>query len=539
MIIIGEKINGTRKSVSDAIRKRDSSAIRRLVISQVEGGADFLDVNAGTHPDFEPGDITWLVNTIQDVSDVRLCIDSANPKALLAGIEAAKKLPMINSLSGEKARIEGVAPLASEYGTDLVLLALDDNGIPKTAEARLQIVHRLVELCSKNGLAKYQLYVDPLVTTIATDNQSGMVAVDTIRRIRREIPQIHIICGLSNISFGQPARGIINQAFAALAIGAGLDSVIMDPCDDELRNIVYAAEMVLGLDHDCLKFNQAFRNGLIGKPRTIPETHKNAITRSVLNLLNTLSNTGIVDSSLFPALSSRLETEASSTAASSIDQTASDDLLEEMIRALIGMEKDRVRELTTQALAANIDPLRILNASRRAMSEVGRLFETEEYFIPELILAGRMLKEISDTVRPYLGNKGEQTVKKGRVIIGTVKGDIHDIGKDIVVTMLDINGYEVLDLGVDVPKEKFVEATRNFKPQVIGLSGFLTLAYDPMKETIQAIREEITGEIKFMIGGGQIDNHVLEYTRADAYGNDAMDAVRLCDEWITKSKGLS
>lgn len=536
MIIIGEKINGTRKAVAAAIKKRDSDFIKDLAVSQVRGGANFLDVNAGTHPDSEPEDITWLVNTIQEVTEVNLCIDSANPKALLAGIKAAKKLPMINSLSGEKARIEGVLPLASEYGTELVLLALDDRGIPRTPKERLEIVRRLVGLCKKKGLGETQLYVDPLVTTIATDNQSGLTAFETIRRIKQEFPHIHVTCGLSNISFGQPSRGIINQAFAALAIGAGLDSAIMDPNDGELRNIIYSAEMVLGQDPDCLRFNQAFREGIIGSPKGVSRSHQEAITRSVEDLLATLQWAGLVDAKvIFLPASNEREKKEEVSAVEGISETSESNVVEEIVESLVGMKKDKVKTLTEQALASGTDPMLILDGSRRAMTEVGHLFETEEYFIPELILAGRMLKEISDAVKPYLSGGAQAGPKKGRVIIGTVAGDIHDIGKDIVVTMLDINGYEVLDLGVDVPNERFVEAARNFKPQVIGLSGFLTLAYDPMKDTIAAIRKENTNEIKFMIGGGQIDEHVLKYTEADAYGNDAMDAVRLCDKWIASA----
>ena len=187
-------------------------------------------------------------------------------------------------------------------------------------------------------------------------------------------------------------------------------------------------------------------------------------------------------------------------------------------------------ELTESLIKRKTDPMEILDASKRAMGEVGRLFEEETYFIPELILAGRMLKDIADRVKPLL-TTDVKSEKKGRVLIGTVAGDIHDIGKDIVTTMLDVNGYEVLDLGVDVPVERFVEAVRTFKPRVWG-SAVLTLVYDAMKETIQAIRDESPGDIQFMIGGGQIDEQVMAYTGADGYGRDAMEAVKFCGRWI-------
>ena len=189
-------------------------------------------------------------------------------------------------------------------------------------------------------------------------------------------------------------------------------------------------------------------------------------------------------------------------------------------------------ELAQSLLDSGTDPMDILEASKGAMSEVGRLFETAEYFIPELILAGAMLKKISELVNPHLQGQRTDMQLRGRVIIGTVQGDIHDIGKDIVVTMLEANGYNVMDLGVDIPPSRFIEAAKEFKPQVIGLSGFLTLAYDPMKEIIAALRAENPGAVKFMIGGGQIDDQVMHYTDADGWGLDAIAAVNFCNQWI-------
>jgi 5-methyltetrahydrofolate--homocysteine methyltransferase len=336
---------------------------------------------------------------------------------------------------------------------------------------------------------------------------------------------------MSNISFGQPSRSIINQAFASLAIGAGMDSAIMDPCDTDLRGMIYAAEMVLGLDPDCQAYGRAHRQGLLGTAAGISSQHLKSIGQSASNLLSALKRAGLVETG---------ERMAESFAVSAAEDGAHhqhkpgghEAVMEDLVSCLVNMKRDRVAELTDKLLDGGADPMALLDASRRGMAEVGRLFEQEEYFVPELLLAGRMLSTISEKVKPYL-IKGKSTEeKKGRVIIGTVEGDIHDIGKDIVVTMLDISGYEVLDLGVDVPKERFLEAAAAFKPQVIGLSGFLTLVFDPMKDTIAALKRADIGEVRFMIGGGQIDEQVLEYTGADAYGRNALEAVKLCDKWI-------
>jgi methylmalonyl-CoA mutase cobalamin-binding domain/chain len=205
---------------------------------------------------------------------------------------------------------------------------------------------------------------------------------------------------------------------------------------------------------------------------------------------------------------------------------------QELIDAITEMREEDALQITTQLLDAGGDPLEVLDACRQAMEVIGKRFETGESFIPELIFAGEMLTEISSILKPHMAQQGTAAHKKGKVVVGTVAGDIHDIAKDIVVFMLDINGYEVTDLGVDVPPEKFVEAVRQTGAKVVGLSGFLTLAFDPMKETVAALKKAGFKDVKVMIGGGQIDNQIRDYTGADAYGKDAMAAVALAKEWI-------
>ncbi|MBN1625132.1 MAG: methyltetrahydrofolate cobalamin methyltransferase [Deltaproteobacteria bacterium] len=263
MIIIGEKINGTRKKVKEAIAAKDADFIKDLALKQVKAGVDFLDVNAGTAPEKEPDDMVWLVNTVQEVTDAALCLDSANPEALKAGIKAVNKKPMINSLSGEKVRVDGVLPLALEHQTELIVLLCDDDGIPSTVEKRMEIMDRLIAMTREGGLPDNKLHIDPLVGTVSTDIKSGVLAFDAMKKILEKYPDVHITGGLSNISFGMPARSIINQAFAVLAIAAGMDSAIVDPENVELRSIIYAADVVLGRDRFCMNFTKAFRSGII------------------------------------------------------------------------------------------------------------------------------------------------------------------------------------------------------------------------------------------------------------------------------------
>lgn len=265
MILIGEKINGTRKKVGEAIAAKDERFITELAQKQFAAGAAYLDVNAGTLPDREPEDMVWLVQLVQKAApEAVVCLDSANPKALKAGLAVCSKTPMINSLSGEKARIEGVLPLAAKHNTELVVLGLDDNGIPETTEKRLAIIRQLIILCRDQGLPDEKLYIDPLVLSIATGTRNGKVTLETMTEVKKEFPRVHLTCGHSNISFGMPLRSLVNQAFMALTVAAGLDSAIVDPENRDLVGMMMASEALMGLDRHCMKFNKAARAGKIG-----------------------------------------------------------------------------------------------------------------------------------------------------------------------------------------------------------------------------------------------------------------------------------
>ncbi|MCR4406005.1 MAG: methyltetrahydrofolate cobalamin methyltransferase [Anaerolineae bacterium] len=265
MQIIGEKINGTRKRVAQAIMERDSAFIQDLAIRQAEAGAAWLDVNAGTHPNREPDDLIWLVETIQPVVKVPLCLDSANPQALAAAIQVVQQTPMINSISGEPSRLEGILPLVAKHSCPVIALAMDERGIPETCEQRMAVVHKVMEATRAAGVPDEKVYVDPLAMTLATNTQAALITLDTIHAIRREFPNVHLTIGLSNISFGLPARSYINRVFLTLALQAGLDSAIIDPLDREMKAVLIAAELVLGRDRHCLNYTRAYRAGVFGK----------------------------------------------------------------------------------------------------------------------------------------------------------------------------------------------------------------------------------------------------------------------------------
>ena len=262
MKIIGEKINGTRKLVAQAIAGRDADFIKDLAVKQAEAGSTWLDVNAGTHPDQEPDDLIWLIETIEAEVDTPLCLDSANPEALQVGLAAVDKTPMINSISGEPERLEKILPLVAKHDCEVIALAMDEKRIPETYEKRLEVIDVIMAATRAAGVLDDKVYVDPLAMTIATANQSAVMACDIIRTVKAKYPDVHFTMGLSNISFGLPARKQINRAFLTLAMQAGLDSAILDPLDRELQAAILTTELLLGKDMHCLNYVRAYRKGL-------------------------------------------------------------------------------------------------------------------------------------------------------------------------------------------------------------------------------------------------------------------------------------
>jgi 5-methyltetrahydrofolate--homocysteine methyltransferase len=266
MKIIGEKINGTRKRVAQAIAERDTAFIQELAQKQAAAGSAWLDVNAGTPPQQEPVDLVWLVETIQSVVDTPLCLDSANPKALEIAIQAVKKTPMINSINGEAERLASVLPMVVEHHCPVIALAMDGNKIPETSEKRLEIISAIIAETRRQGVPDSNLYIDPLAMTLSTNTKSALILFQTMHQVKQEYPDVHLTMGLSNISFGLPARSFVNRYFLSLAIQAGLDSAILDPLDREIQAAILTTELILGRDAHCLNYIRASRKGIFDKP---------------------------------------------------------------------------------------------------------------------------------------------------------------------------------------------------------------------------------------------------------------------------------
>jgi len=262
MIIIGEKINSTLKSVRPAMESYDVAFIQDLAKRQYEAGATYIDVNAGMFLGDEPERIEWLVNTIQEVIDAPFAMDSPNPKALEIALKANKnRKPLINSITAEKERYEAVLPLILEYNTGIVALCMDDKGMPETVEDRMIVADRLVENLTKKGVKLDDIYMDPMIRPIGTGSHYGVVAIETIRKIKTSYPEIHIACGLSNISFGIPLRKLMNQTFLVAAMAAGMDGAILDPLDKKLMGFIYSTEALFGKDEYCIEYLTKFKEG--------------------------------------------------------------------------------------------------------------------------------------------------------------------------------------------------------------------------------------------------------------------------------------
>lgn len=262
MIIIGEKINSTLKAVRPAMESYDASAIQDLAKRQYEAGATFIDVNAGMFIKDEPERLAWLVNTIQQVVDAPFSIDSPSPIAIEMALKANKNpRPIINSITDEKERYNAILPLIVEYKTGIVALCMDDKGMPETVNDRVVIADRLIGKLSKEGVKLDDIYIDPMVRPIGTGPHYGTVAIETIRKVKAEFPEVHITCGLSNISFGIPGRKLMNQTFLIAAIAAGMDGAILDPMDKKLMSFIYAGEALMGVDDYCINYITKFKEG--------------------------------------------------------------------------------------------------------------------------------------------------------------------------------------------------------------------------------------------------------------------------------------
>jgi len=264
VLIIGERINSTRKSVQPALREKNESFVIEEARKQKEAGAQYIDVNVATMGDQEPAYMEWAVKTIQGAVDVPLSIDSPNPSAIEAGLQVHQGRAFVNSVTAEAAKLEAMVPLVRDYDANVIALCMDDQGIPNDARKRCEVASRLVEHLTRQNIPSDRIYLDPLVYPVSTSPEAGQAVLETLRFIRENFPQVHTICGLSNVSFGLPVRKLLNQAFLLLCMGAGLEAAILDPTDQDLMRLLCAGEALLGRDQFCARYLQEYRAGKLG-----------------------------------------------------------------------------------------------------------------------------------------------------------------------------------------------------------------------------------------------------------------------------------
>ena len=482
---VGERINPTgKKRFRQALEEGDLDYIISQGLEQEDAGADILDVNVGVPGIDEPAMMKTVVQRLQAVTNLPLQLDSSDPDALEAAMRIYNGRPLINSVSGKQESIERVMPLIKKYGGVLIALCLDENGIPETADGRIAVARKILEAADRYGVRRSDIILDGLTLTISSDPEAALVTLETIRRANEELG-LHTILGVSNVSFGLPQRPLINSAFLTMAMQNGLSLAIINPNDMTMMSALRSSNALLHHDENCMDYIHAYQNS------EIQMTGKTSGAK--------------------PA------------------EAAGGDLSSMIERGLISQTKQETERL----LKEQMDSLSIINDYLvPALDRVGKGYENGTIFLPQLLLSADAAKAAFAVLKEQMSSTSQQI--KGRLILATVKGDIHDIGKNIVKVMLENYGFEVIDLGKDVPAEEIVNTAKKENIRLIGLSALMTTTVVAMEETIALVRKELP-DAKVIVGGAVLTEEYAEKIGADAYGKDAMATVRYAESFFAQS----
>lgn len=491
-IIVGERINPTgKKRFKQALRDNDMDYILSQALEQEDAGADILDVNVGLPEIDEPKMMREVVTSLQSVTGLPLQLDTSDVEALEMGLRYYNGKPMINSVNGKKEVIEEVMPLVKKYGGVLVGLALDEDGIPESADGRIKVANKIYEAADRYGILKKDIVIDGLCMTISSDTSSAVTTLETIRRIRDEYNG-HSILGVSNVSFGLPSRGLINSYFLTMAMTNGLTYAIINPNNEQMMASFNTYLALSDMDEQCMNFIDKYAN-----------TSMSMVSADANNI------TG------------------KGSASSDGDLSAQDDTNKNLYNAIVRGMEGPAREAMTEAIKDN-NPLDIIDSVLiPALDEVGKGFEKGSVFLPQLLMSAEAAKAAFEIVKISMADKPREM--KGKFIIATVKGDIHDIGKNIVKVMLENYGYDVIDLGKDVPPEVIVDEAIKKDVKIVGLSALMTTTVVSMEETIKLLREK-KPDTKVVVGGAVMTQEYSDQIGADCYAKDAMATVRYADE---------
>lgn len=479
LTVIGERLNPTgKKFLREALVQNNMDKVAQLAREQMEAGAALLDVNAGVPGIDEPRVLVNMVRAVLDAVPLPLCLDSSNPEALEAALRIYPGRAVINSVSGEKVKMEKILPLAAKYGAMFILLPIDDNGVPETAEERIRIIGKVYEAARVYGMEKEDILVDGVVMTVAT---GGHAAGETLKVLKWCTDNgFNTVVGLSNVSFGLPARENINAAFLAMAVANGLSTAILNPNNQQLMDIKRASDVLKARDPGAQEYirhysSQEIKNGQAAQPAKAKPTVYDAVLKGM---------------------------------------------------------SDEITDAVLTDLDKGISPQDIIdNSLIPAIQKVGTLYEEKKYFLPQLIKGAEAMQKAMEVLGPYLERDAVAGIgKKGRIVIATVKGDIHDIGKNIVALLLRNYGFEVLDLGKDVPADRIIQAAKDNNADIIALSALMTTTMVEMPK-VARMASEAGLEARIMVGGAVLDE---EYAASFGayYSKDAYSAVKLAESLV-------
>ena len=496
-MVIGERINPTgKKKLQAELREGSLNLVRQMALDQEENGAQILDVNMGMNGIDEKEMMLRTIYEVTTTVDCPLCIDSSYVDIIEAALRIYPGRALINSISMEKEKMEALLPVAKKYGAMFILLPLSDAGLPEDSEEKHSIIRSVMEEAIRIGLAKEDIIVDGLVATIGANPRAALECYETFAYCKNELG-LPTVCGLSNISFGLPERSYVNTAFLTMAIANGLTMAIANPSQELLMNAAFASDLLLAKPESDLRY--------INRMNMLAEKYAGQ-ERVLVPVKKTAAGDGA-------AVSSKEEHSA-------------------VYEAVLKGNKGSIIDEVKAALAAGVKPDEIINDHLiPAIYEVGFLFDKQKYFLPQLISSANTMKMAIEYVEPMLEHKDAE--QKATAVVATVEGDIHDIGKNLVVLMLKNYGYRVIDLGKDVPASLIVETAMKEHAEIIGLSALMTTTMMRMKDVVELAREKGCTS-KIVIGGAAINESFADEIGADGYSKDAAECVKLVDRLLEK-----
>ena len=481
-MVVGERINPTgKKKLQEELKEGKLDLVLQMAEEQEENGADILDINMGMNGIDEKEMMLNVITEVSNTVNLPLCIDSSHVDIIEAALRIYPGRALINSISLEKGKVEQLIPIAKKYGAMFVLLPLSDQGLPKDLEEKKRIIHTIMDAALQAGMNKEDIVVDGLVATVGANKTAALECFETIAYCKDTLG-LATICGLSNISFGLPQRPYINTAFLTMAISKGLTMAIANPSQELLMNIAFASDLLLNKEGADLRY------------------------------INKANATSSEEKKIVETASKSVETR-------------------EVFEAVVKGNKKNILDLVENELKKQKQPDSIMNEELiPAINYVGELFNQQKYFLPQLIASAETMKKAIEYLEPLLQNN-EDVKEKATVVIATVEGDIHDIGKNLVALMLKNYGYKVIDLGKDVSKEEIIQAAKEHQASVIGLSALMTTTMMRMKEVVEYAKQENI-DAKIMIGGAVITQSFAEEIGADGYSKDAQEAVEVVQKLL-------